>query len=325
MTGEPAIQVDALRKRFGDVVALDGLDLVAPEGQVLALLGPNGAGKTTLVRALATLLVPDGGRARVLGIDVLADPLRVRREIGLAGQFAAVDEILTGRENLEMVGMLYHLGRAESVRRAREVLERFELTDAADRRASTYSGGMRRRLDLAATLVGQPRVLFLDEPTSGLDPRSRAQLWDMVRELRREGTTILLTTQYLEEADRLAQLIAVIDQGRIVAEGSAAELKERVGRDRLVVRLADAGRMEDARVALSPLADEAPLAAPGDIRLSLPMTGPELPAEVVRALDRAGLGIVGLEIRTPTLDDVFFALTGRHVEREAEQPQEVTA
>ena len=325
MTRDSAIEVEALHKRFGEVVALDGLDLIAPEGQVLALLGPNGAGKTTLVRALATLLVPDAGRARVLGIDVVADPLGVRREIGLAGQFAAVDEILTGRENLEMVGMLYHLGRAESARRAREVLERFELTDAADRRTSTYSGGMRRRLDLAATLVGQPRVLFLDEPTTGLDPRGRAQLWDMIRELRREGTTILLTTQYLEEADRLAQLIAVIDQGRIVAEGTAGELKERVGRDRLIVRLADAGRMEDATVALSALADDGPLDAPGECRLSLPMSGPDLPAEVVRALDRARLGIVGLEVRSPTLDDVFFALIGRHVEPEAEQPQEVAA
>ena len=324
MTRDPAIEVEALRKRFGDVVALGGLDLTAPEGEVLALLGPNGAGKTTLVRALATLLVPDGGRARVLGMDVVADPVGVRREIGLAGQLAAVDEILTGRENLEMVGRLYHLGRAESARRAREVLERFELTDAADRRASTYSGGMRRRLDLAATLVGQPRVLFLDEPTTGLDPRSRAQLWDMVRELRREGTTILLTTQYLEEADRLAQRIAVIDQGRIVAEGTAAELKERVGRDRLIVRLADGDRMAEALVAVSALTGDG-LDAPGDSRLSLPMTGPELPAEVVRAFDRAGLGIVGLEIRTPTLDDVFFALTGRHVEPEAEQPEEVAA
>ena len=325
MTLDPAIEVEALSKRFGDVVALDGLDLTAPEGQVLALLGPNGAGKTTLVRALATLLVPDAGRARVLGIDVVADPLGVRRQIGLAGQFAAVDEILTGRENLEMVGMLYHLGRAEAARRAREVLDRFELTDAADRRTSTYSGGMRRRLDLAATLVGQPRVLFLDEPTTGLDPRSRAQLWDMVRELRSEGTTILLTTQYLEEADRLAQLIAVIDHGRIVAEGTAAELKERVGRDRLIVRLADPGRIEDASAALSVLSDDGAPDLPGDSRLSLPMTAPELPAEVVRALDRAGLGIVGLEIRTPTLDDVFFALTGRHVESEAEQPDEVAA
>ena len=326
MAAEYAIEVEALGKRFGDVVALDGLDLVAPEGSVLALLGPNGAGKTTLVRALATLLVPDAGSARVLGRDVVADPLGVRRESGLAGQFAASDEMLTGRENLEMVGRLYHVGRAEAARRAREVLEHFGLTEAADRRASTYSGGMRRRLDLAATLVGRPRVLFLDEPTTGLDPRSRSQLWEMVRELRSGGTTILLTTQYLEEADQLAQLIAVIDQGRIVAEGTAAELKERVGRERLIVRIAASERIDDARGALAALAGDGEPDAPRDGELSLPMTGADVPAEAVRALDRERVGIVGLEIRTPTLDDVFFALTGRHVEAEnAEEPEEVAA
>jgi ABC-2 type transport system ATP-binding protein len=321
-----AIEVYGLRKRFGDVVALDGLDLVAPEGAVLALLGPNGAGKTTLVRALATLLTPDAGTARVLGHDVVTEPLAVRREIGLAGQFAAIDEILTGRENLEMVGRLYHVGRGEAARRAREVLDRFGLSDAADRRASTYSGGMRRRLDLAATLVGHPRVVFLDEPTTGLDPRSRTDLWEMVRELRSEGTTILLTTQYLEEADQLAQGIAVIDQGRIVAEGTAAALKERVGRDRLVVRVAERARIEEARAALSALAADGGADATGEAELSLPMTSPDLPAGAVRALDRAGIGIAGLEVRTPTLDDVFFALTGRHVEA-VQQPaeQEVAA
>jgi daunorubicin resistance ABC transporter ATP-binding subunit len=320
-----AIEVTELRKRFGDVVALDGLDLSAPEGEVVALLGPNGAGKTTLVRALTTLLVPDSGRAIVLGRDVVADPFRVRREIGLAGQFAAVDEILTGRENLEMVGMLYHLGRVESGRRATEVLERFDLADAADRRTSTYSGGMRRRLDLAATLVGRPRVLFLDEPTTGLDPRSRAQLWDMVRELRAEGTTILLTTQYLEEADQLAQLIAVIDQGRIVAEGSAGELKERVGRDRLIVRLADPSRTEDAKSALVELVADGRGDVVGDGELSLPISGPDASAEAVRALDGIGVGIAGLEIRSPTLDDVFFSLTGRHVEHDPDAHLEEVA
>jgi ABC-2 type transport system ATP-binding protein len=319
----PAIEVDALRKSFGDVVALDGLDLLGPEGEVLALLGPNGAGKTTLVRALATLLVPDSGRAMVMGRDVVADPLGVRREIGLAGQFAAIDEVLTGRENLEMVGLLYHLGRAESARRASEVLERFGLADAADRRASTYSGGMRRRLDLAATLVGNPRVVFLDEPTTGLDPRSRAELWEMVRELRSEGTTILLTTQYLEEADQLAQRIAVIDHGRIVAEGTAAELKERVGRDRLIVRIADPERTEDARAALSLITNDGPPEVLGPMELSLPMTAAESPAAAVRSLDRIGVGIAGLEARTPTLDDVFFTLTGRRVEPEPDQPEDV--
>jgi ABC-2 type transport system ATP-binding protein len=312
---DPAIEVEGLRKHFGEVVALDGLDLVAPAGSVLALLGPNGAGKTTLVRALATLLVPDAGSARVLGHDVVAEPFAVRREIGLAGQFAAIDEILTGRENLEMVGRLYHLGRAAAARRASDVLERFGLADAADRRAGHYSGGMRRRLDLAATLVGDPRVLFLDEPTTGLDPRSRTQLWEMVRELRSGGTTILLTTQYLEEADQLAQSIAVIDQGRIVAEGTALELKERVGRDRLIVRVAERSHADDARAALGALSGvDGGLDATGETELSLPMTSADLPAAVVRGLDRAGIGIVGLEVRTPTLDDVFFALTGRHVE-----------
>jgi ABC-2 type transport system ATP-binding protein len=323
-----AIRVDQLRKRFGDVVALDGLDLSAPEGDVLALLGPNGAGKTTLVRALATLLVPDSGRALVLGRDVVADPLGVRREIGLAGQFAAIDEILTGRENLEMVGMLYHLGRRESARRASDVLERFGLADAADRRASTYSGGMRRRLDLAATLVGRPRVLFLDEPSTGLDPRSRAQLWDMVRELRAEGTTILLTTQYLEEADQLAQLIAVIDQGRIVAEGTAHELKERVGRDRLIVHISDPEQLDESRQALSALAGNCRGEVFGDVELSLPIADPDVSADAVRVLDRAGVRIASLEIRSPTLDDVFFSLTGRHVEAATapeDQPEEVTA
>jgi daunorubicin resistance ABC transporter ATP-binding subunit len=319
LSAAPAIEVEALRKRFGEVNALDGLDLIAPEGDVVALLGPNGAGKTTLVRALATLLLPDSGRALVMGRDVVADPFGVRRVIGLAGQFAAIDEILTGRENLELVGTLYHLGRAEAARRAADVLERFGLADAADRRASTYSGGMRRRLDLAATLVGRPRVVFLDEPTTGLDPRSRLDLWEMVRELRSEGTTILLTTQYLEEADRLAQLIAVIDQGRIVGDGTAIELKERVGRDRVVVRLADAGRSGVARAALSALSTDGPAEALSPDELSVPVSDPATPAAVVRALDGLGVGIAGLEVRSPTLDDVFFTLTGRHVEPDHEE------
>jgi ABC-2 type transport system ATP-binding protein len=311
-TNAAAIEVEDLRKHFGAVSALDGLNLVSSEGEVLALLGPNGAGKTTLVRALATLLRPDSGRAVVLGHDVLTDPFAVRREIGLAGQFAAVDEILTGRENLEMVGRLYHLSRAEARRRAVEVLERFGLGEAADRRALTYSGGMRRRLDLAATLVGRPRVVFLDEPTTGLDPRSRTELWEMVGELRAEGTTVLLTTQYLEEADRLAQSIAVIDQGRIVAEGSAGRLKERVGRDRLIVQVADRTRVEDAHAALTAIVSDGLPEVVDDAQLTMPMTGPDLPAAAVRALDRIGVGIAGIEVRSPTLDDVFLTLTGRH-------------
>ncbi len=316
MTSVPAIQVEGLRKSFGKVVALDGLDLVGAEGRVLALLGPNGAGKTTLVRALATLLRPDAGRAVVLGHDVVADPLGVRREIGLAGQFAAVDEVMTGRANLIMVGRLYHLGRVESQRRAGEVLERFGLSDAADRRAGTYSGGMRRRLDLAATLVGRPRLIFLDEPTTGLDPRSRAQLWEMVEQLRDEGTSILLTTQYMDEADQLAQQIAVIDGGRIVAEGTASTLKERVGCSRLLVRLAERDRTEEARAALGALDGDGPpeILAPGE--LSLAMSADDLPARAVRALDRINAGIVGIEVRTPTLEEVFFALTGRRTDGE---------
>ncbi len=313
-----AIEIEALRKRFGDTTALDGLDLVAREGDVLALLGPNGAGKTTLVRTLATLLRPDSGTARVLGRDVVADPFGVRREIGLAGQFAAVDEVLTGRENLEMVGQLYHLGRRESVRRARDVLERFGLVDAADRKVATYSGGMRRRLDLGATLVGRPRVVFLDEPSTGLDPRSRTELWAMIRELRRKGTTILLTTQYLDEADQLAQRVAVIDHGKIVGEGTAAQLKERVGRDSLVVRIADPRQAEHARRALSTVGLVDVL---GEEELSLPLSTEDVPADAVRALDRAGIGIAGLESRIPTLDDVFLMFTGEP----AEQAEEVAA
>jgi oleandomycin transport system ATP-binding protein len=320
-----AIEIQGLRKRFGDTDALAGVDLVGPEGEVLALLGPNGAGKTTLVRALATLLRPDAGHALVLGHDVVADPFGVRRVIGLAGQFAAVDGILTGRENLEMVGRLYHLSGREAARRAADVLERFGLADAADRRTSTYSGGMRRRLDLAATLVGRPRVVFLDEPSTGLDPRSRAQLWDMVRELRDEGTTILLTTQYLEEADQLSQLVAVIDQGRIVATGAPDELKERAGRDRLRVRLADPART-GRRAPRCPRCRATGRPRCSAPVLSLPVDGDDVPAAAVRALDGIGAGIAGLELLTPTLDDVFFNLTGRRVEpAEAGQPEEVAA
>ena len=325
MTATRAIEVRELRKRFGETVALDGLDLSASAGEVLALLGPNGAGKTTLVRALATLLVPDSGRAEVLGHDVVAEPFAVRRMIGLAGQFAAIDEILTGRENLEMVGQLYHLSRAEAGRRAADVLERFGLTDAADRRAATYSGGMRRRLDLAATLVGRPQVVFLDEPSTGLDPRSRAELWSMVRELRGEGTTVLLTTQYLEEADQLAQRIAMIDRGRIVAEGTAAELKVRVGRDRLVVRIGDPERVAEARSALAAWTGDGLPELLGPAELSVPMAGADTPAGAVRSLDRIGVGISGLQVVSPTLDDVFMTVTGHPAQSEDDQPEEEAA
>jgi daunorubicin resistance ABC transporter ATP-binding subunit len=307
-----AVDVRGLRKTYGEVVALDGLDLQVQTGTVFGLLGPNGAGKTTLVRILATLVEPTGGQALVLGHDVLAEPLAVRRRIGLAGQFAAVDAELTGRENVEMIARLYHLPRAEARRRTAEVLERFALTDAADRRVSTYSGGMRRRLDLAAGLIGRPPLVLLDEPSTGLDPRSRQELWHVVDELRREGTTVLLTTQYLEEADRLAQRIALVDHGRIAAEGTAAELKATIGGNVLSVRLADPAALDEAASVLSALSpDEQPRvdAADGEIRLAVP--DPATSAEALRRLDARHLEVAAIELQQPSLDDVFLALTGR--------------
>lgn len=317
-----AIDVEGLHKSFGDVRALAGVDLSAPEGAVLGLLGPNGAGKTTLVRILATLVRPDRGRARVLGHDVVTAPFSVRRTIGLAGQFAAVEGVLTGRENLVMVARLYGLPRREAAARAVDVLDRFDLGDAADRRAGTYSGGMRRRLDLAATLVGHPRVVFLDEPTSGLDPRSRNDLWALVEDLRGDGTTVLLTTQYLEEADRLAERIAVIDQGQIVADGTSDELKQRVGGERLVVRVADPRRAAAARAALS--VDGGPELA-DSTEFSLAITGEDVVADTVRRLDAENIRIAGLELRRPTLDDAFLALTGRRADPQPQDTQEVTS
>ena len=317
-----AIEVHGVGKRFGEVVALDGLDLTVPAGTVFGLLGPNGAGKTTLVRILATLLAPSSGRAAVLGHDVVREPLAVRRRIGLAGQFAAVDEELTGRENVEMIARLYRLPMGDARRRAADVLERFELVEAADRRVSTYSGGMRRRLDLAAGLIGRPPVVLLDEPTTGLDPRSRQELWRIVDELRRDGTTVLLTTQYLEEADRLAQRIGVVDRGRIAAHGTAAELKAAVGATILSVRLADRAAAHDASAALADLgAAEQPHvdAADGEIRLAV--EDPGASAEAVRRLDARRLEIASVELHQPTLDDVFLTLTGHPAE---EGPTEQT-
>jgi daunorubicin resistance ABC transporter ATP-binding subunit len=311
----PAILAEGLRQTFGAVVALDGLDLEVEAGTVYGLLGPNGAGKTTLVRVLATLLRPTAGRAAVLGHEVVAEPLAVRRRIGLAGQFAAVDEELTGRENLEMIGRLYRLSSGEARVRADEVLERFGLSDAADRRVSTYSGGMRRRVDLGASLVGRPPVILLDEPTTGLDPRSRQELWHVVDELRREGTTVLLTTQYLDEADRLAQRIAVVDHGRIAAEGTPAELKAATGTEMLVVRLADRSRADEAASALRDLASgDEPLidAAAGEIRMAI--ADPSASAQAVRRLDARALPVTAVELHQPSLDDVFLTLTGRSVE-----------
>jgi ABC-2 type transport system ATP-binding protein len=312
-----AIEVRGLAKSFKDVRALDGLDLAVPVGTVFGLLGPNGAGKTTLVRILATLLEPTAGRAGVLGHDVLAEPLAVRRCIGLAGQFAAVDAELTGRENVEMIARLYRLARADARRRASEVLERFGLTDAAERRVSTYSGGMRRRLDLAAGLIGRPPVVLLDEPTTGLDPGSRQELRRIVEELRGEGTTVLLTTQYLEEADRMAQRIAVVDHGRIAAEGTPSELKAAIGGSVLSVRVSDPRDVATATTALAGMsAGEQPYVDTADGEIRIAIANPGASAEALRRLDAGRVAIGAIELQQPSLDDVFLALTGHRSEDE---------
>ena len=315
MHRETAIEIRAVTKTFGEIVALDGLDLEVEAGTVFGLLGPNGAGKTTLVRILATLLRPTAGQALVLGHDVVREPLAVRRQIGLAGQFAAVDEELTGRENVEMIGRLYRLSGAATRNRASEVLERFGLVEAADRRVATYSGGMRRRLDLAAGLIGRPPVILLDEPTTGLDPRSRQELWNIVDELRREGTTVLLTTQYLEEADMLAQRIAVVNNGRVAAQGSAAQLKGAIGGSVLSIHLASAADVPAATEELASLAaGEQPHvdAAQGEIRIAV--SDPAKSADAIRRLDARRLPIAAVELQQPSLDDVFLTLTGRPAE-----------
>src|SRR5581483_1315765 len=305
----PAIITRGLRKCFGDVVALDGVDLTVPTGTVFGLLGPNGAGKTTAVHILTTILRHDGGHAEVLGIDVAKDPEAVRERIGLAGQYAAVDEHLTGAENLYMVGRLAHLSKATSKQRARELLDRFDLADAADRTARTYSGGMRRRLDLAAALVHRPPVLFLDEPTTGLDPRSRTDLWGVIEELVADGTTVLLTTQYLEEADRLADHIVVIDHGRIIAEGTASQLKARLGATIIEVGLDDPAAAQRARQALM-AAQLGDIDVDGHTVTAKVAEGAKTIVEVVRALDADHLVPVEFAVREPTLDDVFLSLTG---------------
>jgi ABC-2 type transport system ATP-binding protein len=315
---DAAIEAHDLRKSFKDVHALDGIDLEVPRGTVLGLLGPNGAGKTTAVRILTTLLTPDAGSARVAGLDVVRDASALRSQIGLAGQYAAVDENLTGHENLEMVGRLYHMGRRAAKERASELLERFSLTDAADRLAKTYSGGMRRRLDLAAALVVRPPVIFLDEPTTGLDPRSRLQLWETIEARVAAGTTVLLTTQYLDEADRLADSIAVIDHGRVIAEGTSDQLKDRVGGERLEVTLCDGASTEAAIEALVPLAEDRPKCEAGVLALPL-SRGRGGIAEAVRRLDDAGVGIDDIAVHRPTLDDVFITLTGHAAEPEEEE------
>jgi oleandomycin transport system ATP-binding protein len=315
-----AVEAEGLQKRFGETRALDGVSLVARTGTVLGVLGPNGAGKTTAVRILATLTKPDGGSARVGGHDVVGEAHMVRQLIGLTGQYAGVDEMLTGTENLLMIGRLLGLSRPDAKARARELLERFGLTDAAGRSAKTYSGGMRRRLDLAASLVGRPQILFLDEPTTGLDPRSRNGLWDLVRDLTSDGVTVLLTTQYLEEADQLAHDIAVIDHGRVIAEGTPDQLKQQAGAQVLEVRPIDANDEHAISQVLKDLVGTAPTTAEGLI--SVPVTDPALMPAVVRRLDDAGLAVGELALRKPSLDEVFFSLTGhRAEEEETEEPR----
>jgi ABC-2 type transport system ATP-binding protein len=318
---ELAISVRGLTKSYGDVHALAGVDLDVKRGTVLGLLGPNGAGKTTVVRILATLLLPDAGTARVVGLDVVQDAAKLRERIGLAGQYAAVDENLTGLENLTMVGRLYGMRRQQAKARGVELLGRFELDEAANRPVKTYSGGMRRRLDLADALVANPPILFLDEPTTGLDPRSRLNLWETIERLVAEGTTVLLTTQYLDEADRLADTIAVIDRGKVIAEGTSDELKDRVGGERLEVTLEKAADAEAAMTALAPMSDEPPVAEGNVVRLSVRERRGTI-VEAVRRLSEAGVGVDDLVIRRPTLDDVFLMLTGHVAEDRAESEEQ---
>jgi ABC-2 type transport system ATP-binding protein len=318
MAETAAIETRRLEKRFGSVTALGGVDLTVAAGSIYGLLGPNGAGKTTTVRILTTLLRPDGGTALVAGLDVVREASRVRERIGLAGQYAAVDENLTGFENLDMVGRLYHLGGGVSRTRAWELLADFDLTDAGNRLVRTYSGGMRRRLDLAAALVARPPVLFLDEPTTGLDIRSRIGLWEAIEALVSEGTTVLLTTQYLDEADRLASRLAVIDHGQVIAEGTPDDLKSQVGGDRLEVHLDDGSRRQEAMAVLASIADGAPALLDGAVCVPLRRRSGAI-AEAVRRLDRAGIAIDDILVRRPTLDDVFLRLTGHAAEEEDDE------
>lgn len=319
MTPELAIFAQGLKKSFKDVAALKGVDLILVKGTILALLGPNGAGKTTLVRIFTTLLRPDAGQAQVMGYDVVREASKVRTVIGLSGQYASVDENLTGRENLEMVGQLYHLPKFEARKRTQELLDMLELQAFASRRVKTYSGGMRRRLDLAASLIGRPKILFLDEPTTELDPKSRAGLWKIIKALTAEGTSLLLTTQYLEEADRLADWIAVIDHGRLIAQGSSRELKSRVGGDILELHITEPRKTVSAARAILNLGSDKPKIDQDTGRVALPVNqGATLVAEVVRRLDAQGITIADLAMHRPTLDDVFLVLTGHPTKKAGE-------
>ncbi|HZA60297.1 MAG TPA: ATP-binding cassette domain-containing protein [Actinomycetota bacterium] len=319
---ETAIEAEGLVRTFGDVRALDGIDMVARQGTVFGLLGPNGAGKTTAIRILSTLLRPDSGRAAVGGYDVIQHPKEVRRLIGLTGQYAAVDELLSGRENLSMIGRLLGFSRPDARSRANELLEAFDLAEAATKLAKTYSGGMRRRLDLAASLVGHPRFLFLDEPTTGLDPRSRLELWGMIRGLVADGTTVLLTTQYLEEADRLADEIVVIDHGRVIAAGTPLQLKTRVGGQVLQARPADPADMATTERILAEFADgDEGLHSDGQL-VTVTVNDRSALGQVVRRLDDAGIPVDDLSLRRPSLDEVFLAITGHVAEEKEEESDE---
>lgn len=324
MSSKYAFEVNDVYKSFGDVKALNGVTLKAEEGKIFGLLGPNGAGKTTIVRMLSTLSDPDKGTARVLGVDVKQSPDKVRRLIGLAGQFAAVDEFQTGRENINMVGNLYHLPRSEVRKRTKELLERFNLEEAGDRKVRTYSGGMRRRLDLCASLVARPKVLFLDEPTTGLDPRTRLDLWEIIRDLVNSGTSILLTTQYLEEADELADKIAVIDHGEVIAEGTSDQLKRRLGGEVIEFQLSKLSDHEKALKSVEGLAVKKPSFDDQTLTITLPVKdGSKVLAEVVRGLDQAGIEPASLSLHKPSLDDVFLALTGKKTEEVKERKKKV--
>lgn len=311
MNTDLVIEAEGLVKHFGETTALQGVDLVVPRGTVLGVLGPNGAGKTTTVRILSTLLTPDAGHARIAGLDVVRDAEKVRHRIGLTGQYASVDEDLTGRQNLVLFGTLLELGRAGARARADELLEWFDLTDAADRPAKTYSGGMRRRLDLAASLVGRPEVIFLDEPTTGLDPAKREAMWDVVRSLVADGSTVLLTTQYLEEADALADEITVVDHGRVIAHDTPDGLKRVVGGQTLEVRPADTARLAETAQILSQVSTGAPADEIRKGMLAVPVADDEALAATVARLGAAGIAVTELSLHLPSLDEVFFTLTGR--------------
>ncbi|MBW3663874.1 MAG: ATP-binding cassette domain-containing protein [Actinobacteria bacterium] len=320
-----AIEIEGLVKHFGEVVALDGLDLAVPRGSVFGLLGPNGAGKTTAVRILSTLLVPTAGTARVSGHDIVAEPEKVRRLIGLTGQFASVDEELTGLENLVLIGRLVGMEGRDATARGRELLERFDLADAGARPAKTYSGGMRRRLDLAASLVARPPILFLDEPTTGLDPRSRLGMWGVIREVISEGATLLLTTQYLEEADQLTDTIAVIDHGRVIAEGTADALKDQVGGQVVEARVTSPDQLEGLETALNEIAGESTVDRPGR-RVTAPAPdGLGSLAHIAQALAGRDIRVADLSLRRPSLDEVFLQITGEHIAEETGSLEEVDA